>query len=149
MEALLDGGSEVCLMPHRTYEKLDVPIDTDIKWNIHGYDHSEKTRQEVEAKGAIGVCHDLKISIGGVEAALPVFVVEHSNSDLLLGRPWERLLRAQYDNRDDGSMWVEIKSTDGRRRAKFCAVQANNERNRPFVRDAADKHSRHTLSGKG
>jgi len=138
VDALLDGGSEVCLMPCCIFEKLNLPIDTDINWNIHGYDQPEQTKKEVEAKGAVGVCHDLKLSIGGVDATLPVFIVEHCNSDLLLSRLWERLLYVQYDNRDDGSLWVEIRSIDGRRCAKFCVAKADHERNRPFVRDADD-----------
>jgi len=108
-DALLDGGSEVCLMPKRIFEKMDLPIDTDIHWRINGYDKPEKARQKAEERGAIRVCHDVRIGVGGVDVNLPIFVVEHSNSDLLLGRPWERLVRAKYDNRDDGSLWVEIR----------------------------------------
>ena len=47
-DALLDGGSEVCLMPKRIFEKMDLPIDTDIHWRINGYDKPEKVRQEAE-----------------------------------------------------------------------------------------------------
>ena len=133
-DALLDGGSEVCLMPKRIFEKMDLPIDTDIHWRINGYDKPEKARQEAEERGAIGVCHDVRIGVGGVDVNLPIFVVEHSNSDLLLGRPWERLVRAKYDNRDDGSLWVEIRSTDGTRIVNFCAANADHERNRFFAR---------------
>ena len=134
IEALLDGGSEVCLMPRRVFEKLDLPIDTEIDWKINGYDQPEKARREVEEKGAVGVCHDVKINIGGVEVGLPVFVVNFSNSDLLLGRPWERLVRAKFDNRDDGSLWVEIRTPDGRRIVQFCAAKSDHERNRSFAR---------------
>ena len=138
VDALLDGGSEVCLMPRRVFERLDLPIDTEINWQINAYDQSEKTRGEKEEKGVIGVCHNVRINLGGVEAILPIFIVGSSNSDLLLGRPWERQVRAQYDNRADGSLWVTIRSTDGRRVVKFCAAKAEHERNRYFVRPPGD-----------
>ena len=41
IDALLDGGSEICLMPHRIFEKLELPIDTDINWQINACDQSE------------------------------------------------------------------------------------------------------------
>jgi hypothetical protein len=42
VEVLLDGGSEVVLMPDRTLEKLCLPIDTDINWQINAHNHSRK-----------------------------------------------------------------------------------------------------------
>ena len=100
VEALLDGGSEVCLMPRSTYDQLKLPIDTDINWSIHGYD--EKVREEVERKGVIGVCHDVNIDVYAVKVVMPVFVVEHANADLFLGRPWEWYVRAEFINEEDG-----------------------------------------------
>jgi hypothetical protein len=50
--------------------------------------------------------------------------LEHSNADLILGRPWERAVRASYINEDNGSYTVRIKSPDGHREVKFCAVKA-------------------------
>jgi hypothetical protein len=132
VEALLDGGSEVCLMPRATFDQLQLPIDTEINWSIHGYD--EKVREEVERKGVIGVCHEVSISVGGINVVMPVFVVEHANAALFLGRPWERFVRAEYVNEEDGSLTVRIRSRDGRRIVKFCAAPANHERNRSFAR---------------
>ena len=109
IQALLDGGSEVNLMPKRIFDKLDLPIDTDIKWRINSYDSDN------ENHGPIGVCHAAPIDIGGVEVSQPIFIVEHCNQDLILGRPWERAVRAEYVNEDDGSLTVRVKSPDGRR----------------------------------
>jgi len=132
VEALLDSGSEVVLMPRRIHERLQLPIDTEINWSIHGY--SEKAREEVESKGVIGVCHEVSISVGGVDVTMPVFVVEHANADLFLGRPWERFVRAEYINEEDGSLTVRIRTRDGRRIVQFCAAPAIHERNRAFAR---------------
>ena len=71
-----------------------------------------------------------------------IFVVEYSNADLILGRPWERALCANYVNEDDGSYTVRIKSPDGLRGAVFCAIKAQHEWNRQFARspDGSDAH---------
>ena len=57
-------------------------------------------------------------------------------------------MRAEYINEDDGSYTVKIKSPDGLRMARFCAVKAEHERNREFVRKAGDGHvGCHSLNG--
>jgi hypothetical protein len=76
----------------------------------------------------------LPIDIGGVEARVNVFVVKDSKADLILGRPWERVVRAQFINENDGSLTVRIRSADGRRIINFCASSSNHERNRAFAR---------------
>ena len=121
--ALLDGGSEVNVMPRRVFERLDLPIDTDIRWRINTY-NSDANQED---RGTVGVCHSVPIDIGGVEVNQPVFVVDHSNQDLILGRPWERTVRAEYINEDDGSLIARIKSPDGRRIVQFCACKAEHD----------------------
>jgi len=95
VNATLDNGSEVNMIPRYIFEQLDLPIDTDIRWRINAYD----TDSELDGKGPIGVCHDVPINLGGVEVKQHVFVVEHSNADLILGRPWERAVRARMIGR--------------------------------------------------
>jgi predicted aspartyl protease len=129
--ALIDDGSEISIMPRRVFERLNIPIDTEINWKINTY---EVVKAEAEGKGLLGVCHAVHVNVGGVEVEMPIFVVEDSNSDLLLGRPWEQFVQAQHDNRADGSLWIRIQSADGRRVAQFCAVAANHERNRSYAR---------------
>jgi hypothetical protein len=90
-------------MPRRVFEQFDYPIDEDLdNWRTNVYDTDP--RQAIS--GPIGVLHNVPVDIGGVVVKQHIFVVEHSNSDLLLGRPWERASRAQCINEDDGSyMW--------------------------------------------
>jgi len=137
IRGLIDSGSEVNLIPLKVYEMMDPqpPIDTDIRWRISSFNAGK----ESEASGCIGVCHRMRVDIGGVEVALPVFIVEHTAHDLMLGRPWERLVRAQYMNEDDGSLTAKIKSIDGRRVVQFVAMKANDERNREFAREEEGK----------
>ena len=133
VEALLDGGSELNVMPERVWKRLGIPIDTDINWKIGGYREGAEAEQ---GKGLLGVCHDVKMTIGGVHFKVPVFIVEGGASDLILGRPWERLMRAEYFNEEDGSLRVVIRQPDGLRKASFIAAPGNHERNREFVRHA-------------
>ena len=117
----------------RIFDRLEFPIDTEIRWRINAYD----TNSDLESSGPIGVCHDVPVNIGGVEVKLHFFIVKYSNADLILGRPWERAVRACYTNEDDGSYTVRIKSPDGLREVQFCAVKAEHERNRPAARSSA------------
>jgi len=134
VDTLLDHGSEVNMMPRRVFERANLPIDTEISWRINTYD--SETNADLDDRGPLGVCHDVPIDIGGVEVKQPVFVIEHCNNDLILGRPWERMARAEIINDDDGVCTFKIRSTDNRRMVQFVAVKAEHERNREFARDA-------------
>lgn len=135
VDALLDHGSELVLMPRRVFERLDLPYDREINWKINGYSKA----QEQAPNDLVGVCHSVKLSVGGVDASLPVFIVEDLANDLILGRPWEREVRATLINEDDGSVTVIIKSQDGRRVVRFCAVKAEHERNRMYARHPEER----------
>jgi len=123
-------------MPQRVHERLGLPIDTGINWRINGY--KDKTRAMLEEAKPIGCCHDVSIDVGGIEVKGQIFIVQYCDSDIILGRPWERVVRAHYINEDDGSYTVIIKSPDGRRIVQFTAAKAEHERNREFVRNAEE-----------
>ena len=95
-----------------------------------------KTNENLDECGPIGVCRDVSVDIRGVEVKPHIFVVEHCNNDLILGRPWERLVRARFINVDDGSLTVQIRSEDDARMVQFCAVKGEHERNREFAKYA-------------
>jgi len=98
VNALIDHGSEICLMPKCVSDRLGLYIDTDIAWNINTFDMGTKT----EARGPLGVCHKVTIDVGGVAVRIPVFIVEESSTDLLLGQPWNRITRSAVIHEDDG-----------------------------------------------
>ena len=116
VDALLDGGSELNITKPHLYEDLRLPIDSDIQSKICGFREGMQAERD---SGLLAVCHDAKMEIGGVVFRVPVCVVARGAHDLVLGRPWERLVRAQYDNRDDGTLWVTITEPGGVRQAKF------------------------------
>jgi hypothetical protein len=95
----------------------------------------------------IGVRHGVLVDVGGVEVKQHIFVVHQlGNTDLILGRPWERMVRAQKINMDDGSYKIQIKSLDGTRKVEFIAVSVQHERIREFVRP---RESQGVSAGKG
>lgn len=128
--SLLEGGSEVNVMPQRTFDKLDFPIDTDIMWKINSFGSKSPL------DGCVGVCHGLPVDIGGVEVKVPDFVVEKSGHDLLLGRPWGKMACAVFINEDNGDYVCRIKSPDGRRIVQFVAAKADHPRNRAYARES-------------
>jgi hypothetical protein len=132
---LIDHGSEVNLIPRRIFDRMDnIPVDTDIEWTINAYHQSGKA----PPNGMIGVIHALSVDVGNVEVKIPVFVVEEAFQDLILGRPWERAVRAIITNNNDGSTTVQIHSEDGRRAVRFTGVTGEHERNREFAKRAVN-----------
>jgi hypothetical protein len=75
------------------------------------------------------------VDIGGVEIKQHIFVVEHTNADLILGMPWRRSARAETRIEDDGSYWIKIRNQDGSRVVQWMAAPAEHERNREFARN--------------
>ena len=67
--------------------------------------------------------------MGGVRKVLPFLVMDYLAQDVILGRPWERMVRAKHDNRDDGSLFMTISDSEGNS-ATFCAVPGDHKRNR-------------------
>ena len=122
VNATLDNGSEVNMMPKHVFERMDLPIDTEIRWRINAYN----TDSGLEAAGPIGVCHDVPINLGGIEVKQHIFVVEYSNADLILGRPWERAVRASYTNEDDGSYTVRYQESRWSSRSSILRGQGVN-----------------------
>jgi Protein of unknown function (DUF4100) len=145
VNSLLDHGSELNMMPRRIFEKTNLPIDTNISWRIEKYD--SKTNAELDEHGPIGVCHKVSVDIGGVDVIQPIFVVEHCNNELILGRPWKRMVRAEFINENNGSCIVRIKNLDSTKMAEFCSVKAQHERNREFVRQPESSAGSYSLKG--
>lgn len=127
--SLFDDGSEVCIMAHRIFDQLDFPIDTDIEWRIRTFS------KEASAHRCLGLCHAMPVDIGGVEVKVPIFVMEDSEYDLLLGRPWGKMAHAAFINEDNGNYVCRIKSPDGRRIVQFIAAKADHPRNRSYARE--------------
>jgi Aspartyl protease len=133
VDALCDDGSEINLMPRRTFERLNIPIDPEIDWRIDDFVEAEKAI-EANSNQLLGVLYGVEVNIGGVNMRVPIFIIENMTVDLILGRTWARHVRAHFINEDDGTYTCIIKSPDGRRIVRFTASPAQHERNRAFAR---------------
>ena len=121
---LLDNGVELCLLSRKFFEQLGIPVDTTIHCSM---------RSALSGNSeAYGVCYEVKVNIGRLSSSAAFFVVEGLTQDVILGRPWERKVRAKHKNRDDGSYWMTIRDNEGNQ-VEFCSVELNNIRNRELV----------------
>ncbi|EPZ30889.1 Ribonuclease H-like domain-containing protein [Rozella allomycis CSF55] len=102
VDCIHDSGSEVCVMSEFIFNKLSLGIDRSINWVMRNANASKTTM--------IGVIHECPITIHSITVTVPMFVIDTAEFEVLLGRPWERLVRAQY-------------------KAEYCASHASNPRN--------------------
>jgi len=98
-------------MSKEVFEELDLPIDLAVDWSV-GAANNQRMK-------AYGICHDVEVTIGGIVTRCRVSVLENLSQDIILGRPWERLVRAKHDNRDDGSCYTTIHDERGNS-VTFC-----------------------------
>ena len=64
-----------------------------------------------------------------------MFVTEKCGYDLILGRPWEAAMRAEYQNLDDGTCWLKAYSRDGRQAVQLMVTPTNHPHNRENVHE--------------
>ena len=104
VKMLIDSGSEMCVMSRDLYERAKglLPVDMEIRWSIGS---ANSTMDKV-----FGVCHSVAVEVGGIQIPVPVFILEVALQELILGRTWDRLVRAQYNNWQDGSLYISIMS---------------------------------------
>ena len=125
LEMMIDCGPELCLMSKDTFEELNIVVDLEVDWTVEVV-NSQRTK-------VYGICHDVPASVEGITARCRFFVMENLSQDVILGRSWERVVRAKHDNRDDGSYYTTISDEEGNS-ATFCSIPSNHERNRSKAR---------------
>jgi len=128
IKMLIDSGSEMCVMSKTLWKRLEeeLPIDRYAAWSIGS---ANATKDCV-----FGLCHSVSINVGGIEVNVLVFLMEGAVQDMILGRTWECKVRAQYDNRADGSLYITISTPDDEKVVTFCGVGKTDERNRRQAR---------------
>jgi len=120
-EILMDSGAELFLMSKDVIEELDLPIDLAVDWTV-GAANNQRTK-------IYGICHDVEVTIAGILTRCRFFVLENLPQDIILGRPWKRLVRAKHDNRDDRGCFTTMHN-ERENSVTFCSVPPHHERNR-------------------
>ena len=145
VKMLIDLGSEMCVMSRDLYERAKglLPVDTEIRGSIGS---ANSTMDKV-----FGVCHSVAVEVGGIEIPVPDSILEGALREFILRRTWDRLARAQHDNRQDGSLYISITSLDDRKKATSCAVadRTDGDRDRVHVLRLEDDASGVTSLGAG
>ena len=103
--ALVDTGSEINLMPKRTWSRIGCHIRED------GNHHMVSANQA--STRLVGIAEDLNVTIGSLRVAGHFFVCEEASWDLLIGMPLLSKLRAQlwFENE---ALWLRLEDDDGR-----------------------------------
>ena len=76
----------------------------------------------------------MAVEVGGIEILVPAFILEVASQEFILGRTWDRLMHAEYDKRQDSSLYIFITSLDAWKKAIPCAVADLTDRDRDWVR---------------
>ena len=126
-------------MSRGIFYKLCLPIDLEVDWTV-GAAYSQRF-------WILGICNDVPIMVGGITARCSIFVLENLSQDVILGRAWERLVRAKHNNQDAGSFYTTIYNEE-ENAATFCSVPSNDERNRSRARTCGERKGCRHLFGK-
>ena len=80
VKILIDSGSEICVMSRDQYDRAKgmLLVDTEIHWSIGS---ASATMDKV-----FGVCHALAVKVGGIKIPVPVFILEGTSQEFILGR---------------------------------------------------------------
>ena len=102
MEALLDKGSEINCMSREAADRMNAPVVRSHQWTL-GLANGGRYKQ-------VGYARRVEVDIGGARCQQDFLVTDHPGVNVILGRPWERKMRAAYEERDDGSSWCTIRT---------------------------------------
>jgi hypothetical protein len=78
----------------------------------------------------VGICIDVPVEIGDIVTPVHVLVVEHSDFELILGRPFERRSCMRPVNDDDSLLTTQIFSVDGSVSTTIQSATAAHPQNR-------------------
>jgi gag-polyprotein putative aspartyl protease len=107
VSAMIDTGSEICLISKRIHEALGLPLDpAGAAWGIKGINGITENQQ--------GCCRKVPIEIGGLKFDHAFFIKKTgmgNDYDLLMGQSWLNAVAAEtlFDNSEDtGPMKIRI-----------------------------------------
>lgn len=121
--AIIDTGSEINVMPKKTWARLGCHLREDGKHTM--------VSANSQASLLLGIAEDLDISIGQLRASAHFFVTEKATWDLLLGMPVLSQLRAKiwFEQR---SLWLRLTDDEGHV-VRIRSTLAADNRNRTYV----------------
>ena len=115
LQAVIDWGSSVNLIPLKTAQKLDLEIRKDPRLYMVPVDG--RTRP------FFGVAESLPISIGDITTESHCMIAKDVTADILLGRIWLKDTLAVTAEQADGTVEMSIFSEDRTRKLTFTAYE--------------------------
>jgi hypothetical protein len=101
VEAVLDNGSSIVAMRRDVWEKLSLPVRSDLRIDM------ESSHGTIER--TVGVIENLPVGFGNVIMHLQVHVTDHLPCEFLLGRPFFRLASSTTYDHIDGAQEIVIR----------------------------------------
>ena len=118
IKALLDSGAEICVMGLDLARRAGLPYQSHSKLSMLGV-----TGKSTAFKG---VCKSVDVEVGGVIIDVPIFVLDSSDFDLILGRPFQRQGQVQITDLADGSCKAVVRAVDDSKEVRFQAALPRN-----------------------
>ncbi|KAK4699272.1 hypothetical protein P7C70_g6990, partial [Phenoliferia sp. Uapishka_3] len=105
INALLDGGSMVCLMTEAVRVHLGLSIRTDGKHSITGAGGSKDP--------LLGICENVPVTVAGIKTLVHFFITPKSSKDIFLGQNFLRQVQAKLEFKKDGSVILGLEDENG------------------------------------
>ena len=106
-EAVLDIGSSFVAISRRAWERLGLSMRDDIKMQMENANAGRSL--------TLGMMHNARATIGGLEFLLQIFVVETTAFDILLGLPFFALARSEISFQADGTAALKLQDPNSGR----------------------------------
>ena len=112
MECLLDPGCEVVAMSERIALKHHLEWDPSLRIPL--------TSANGTTDWSCGTAQDVHFTFGGITSYLQVHILPAASYDVLLGRPFDRLLATIVRNFPDGSQTITLHDPNSRHILTFA-----------------------------
>ena len=99
-EAVLDTGSQIIAMRSDVWKKLGILLKTEYSMSMESANATSSSTK--------GLAERVKVSIGGIDLYLNIQVVENAPYQVLLGRPFHTLVKAQTQDYEDSDQDITI-----------------------------------------
>lgn len=109
VEAILDSGSQIVSMAEA------VAVQTGLSWDPEVVIDMQSANQSVDR--TLGLARNVPFTFNGITVYLQVHIIKNPAYTILLGRPFNCLVRANVQDEHDGSAIMTIEDPNSKKRA--------------------------------
>jgi hypothetical protein len=133
VSALFDTGSEINLMPCKTYARMSLPL---VDRNLYLSDANNNSTC------LMGYSEGVRMACGPVVVSQHVYVQQEASYEFLVGMPFLRSTRAETWFDKAGSLWVRLHGSDGIS-VSVCMTHPDDPRNITKLVTTTPPHHHH------